>query len=346
MRDVDPFNLIQQPPDTTQTRTNFSQVTFETPQNLTSQTTNLLQDYLAPPAESIAQTQHLDNLGDHDCQCGMPCPLTTSKIVYCSQCKRKLHKLCYGNYHGANIHKCISCITDKTEFKCSGKAFRVLMMSRRIYRYLIKKPEFPPSLSSLHEVLVGSNADAATRECINLSLSVLFFDKVLLLEKERRSQTSRRSQFLKTSNYIDIDRAGIFVRGFGELPLNARPVWSFIVNSQTAQPAYTSVSIESAAVLTDYLRGIELSLKKITEPENSNLDASERLGSSLDFYSLRIDDDTQESLGPGKRRHPDLKEYLAAEKDSQLEDTLDMHSYKAPKIRKISASKKTLKSIW
>ncbi|CAR21231.1 Hop1p [Lachancea thermotolerans CBS 6340] len=346
-RDIDPFSLVEPVDAIEETNLSFSQVAFETPRRPLSQTTKYLKNYLTAPSAEVANTQHLNEHDTYDCQCAIPCPQSTSKSICCTQCKRKVHRICYGNYRRTSINKCISCLMKGKSFNCRTWSFKTFMMLRRIYRFMIKKPDFPSTLSEFYEILAGTDTDPEIKRCINVSISILFYDEVFVLEKERRPQTSSKNQFLKSSNYITIDQSGIVVKNLGELPLNTKPVWSFIFNSAKAQAAYTTALFETPEQVSASLESISAAIKKVEQLSRTHQCTNERaIGSSFDFNSLRIDDDTQDSLGPLKRKHPNLRDFLDNGKNSQLDDTLDMHSYKPQKIRKISASKKTLKSVW
>ncbi|SCU82479.1 LANO_0B06392g1_1 [Lachancea nothofagi CBS 11611] len=345
-RDIDPFSLIDGSEKSSETI--ITQETQETQKNVTSQTTNYLQNILSSPTNSFTQTQHLEKSSAYDCQCLTPCPPSTSKVINCSGCRRRLHKICYGNHSHSNLSRCVSCLTNDTDIDYSSTSFQVLMMLRRIFRFMIKKPEVPTKLSGLYEILVGPQADSKTVDNINLALTIMFTDGTIVLEKERRTQ-SNRSQFLRSSNYIDIDHSGVIVKGFGELSVNTRAVWTFVLNSFNAQIGYTSVTFETRQALEDALMQVEKSISKVfeVEPNSPSETVIEKSpGSSLNFYSLCIDEDTSNTLELGKRKHPNLRDYLDDDNDSHLEDTLKVQSLKPKKIRKISASKKTLRSNW
>ncbi|SCU95736.1 LAME_0F13256g1_1 [Lachancea meyersii CBS 8951] len=345
-RKVDPFSLIDTTDSPQDTYSRASQNTSDTLHG-PSQTSRYLQNLLSSPSIGVTQTQHLSEDTEFDCQCGTSCPQATTKTLTCSTCKRKLHKICYGNLSQNFVHECISCLNRSGRLDLTTVTFKVLMMLRKIYRFMVKKRRLPTKVSEFYAALAGPKADSASIDNINLALSIMFSDEVFVLEKERRKQ-ARSSSFLSSSDYIDIDHNGIVVKGVGEIPINTKVVWTFVANSVNAQVAYTSVVFENFESLESALQSVGNSLATIPDIKNLSAEAfivDDSPGSSLDFYSLRIDDDTQNTLETGKRKHPGLTSYLETDR-TNLDDTLDAHNFNSNKIRKISASKKTLRSIW
>ncbi|SCU79936.1 LAFA_0B06568g1_1 [Lachancea sp. 'fantastica'] len=343
-RNVDPFSLIEES-ESLDDETSSASQTIEGP----SQTSRCLQGLLSSQSDSVAQTQYLaDNRADYECQCETPFPQTGTHWLTCSTCKRKLHKVCYGNLSHGTISKCLSCLNRNNVVDFTAIAFKVLMMLRRIYRFWIKKPKFPSEVSELYKVLAGEQPGSDVIDIINLALSILFSDDVLVLEKERRKQ-ARRTQYLRSSDYIYVDHRGIMVKGIGELSAPSRVVWTFVFNSPNAQSAYTNVTFGSLELLQDALQNVERSLAMIARMQHSaaqNLIARNSSGSSLEFSSLRIDDDTQNTLESNKRSHQSLTPDLDIGRDHDFEDIANEQNSNTTKIRKISASKKTLRSVW
>ncbi|CEP60095.1 Hop1p LALA0_S01e02938g [Lachancea lanzarotensis] len=335
-RNVDPFSLIENVDGSDDCRDSIGQ-TIEGQ----SQTSRYLQELLSSQSESVAQTQHLVEIGaDHDCQCETPFPRIGTQSLTCNTCKRKLHKVCYGNIPHGTISRCLSCLNTNNVIDFTTISFKVLMMLRRIYRFMIKKPKLPSKVSELYRVLAGDQPGSEVIDSINLALSIMFSDDVLVLEKERRKQ-SRGTQYLRSSDYIYVDHNDIMVKGLGELPTESRVVWTFVFNSPNAQSAYTSVIFEELESLQCALQRVERSLAMIARLQHSAAQVSalrNSAGSSLEFCSLRIDDDTQNTLESSKRSHQSLT--------SDFENTADGESFHLTKIRKISASKKTLRSVW
>ncbi|SCU91559.1 LADA_0F10682g1_1 [Lachancea dasiensis] len=345
-RDIDPFDLIEESKDMNNNSVLFSQLSRMSPEAMASQTTHYLQDLLASPNGEVAQTQHLDENTIYDCQCRTPCPMSTSRTLNCSSCKRKLHKLCYGNRHHNTVPKCLSCLAHGSNVDFSSAPFKVLMMLRRVFRFMIKKPQIPSKLTGFYHVLVGPQPEPGVVDHINMALSIMFLDETFILEKERRTQV-KKSLYLRSSNYVEIDNAGVIVRDIGELLKDTKHVWTFVANSSKAQEGYTSVTIDTLDSFESALHSVKISMSNVVTasqvPPPSDAEISP--GSSLDMYSLRIEDDTQNTLETGKRTYPKLGDYLHG-KSQSLDDTLDVQALPPQKIRKISASKKTLKSIW
>lgn len=341
-RNLDPFDLIGN--NTCEADASLGQTSQCKLAGAASQTTNMLQDILKSSSVNVYPTQVMEAFPTCDCECDIPCPSTTTKIMTCTSCKRKVHGICYGNFKSNNVPACISCIATGS-IDTTTKQFKVMMMLRRIYRYMTKRPDFPNSLTVIYEKLIGDLENEELIELINLCLNILFNDGTFVIDEKRRKSSANTHSYLKSSNYIDIDHKGVFVPGIGELQCGSRYIWSFVYNSPTAQEAYTTVLPNSMQELNDWLN----SIKKLIDiiERGPQINDENVLSSSINFHSLKItDDSTQDPIVSGKRKHINLDNYLDDDNSSQFVDTINMTTPSPQKIRKISVSKKTLRSVW
>lgn len=339
MRNLDPFDLIDN--HNFQERVISGHLEPNVSSFAASQTTSMLQGFLKTSPLCATQAQFMDDSSTHDCECGVSDPTPLSKTLYCARCGKRVHRLCYGNFRGSNIPNCISCLGVSS--MTNSFELKVMMMLRRIYRFMTKKPAFPKSVTALYEVLLGKDFDSNGVEQVNMALSILFADKVFELSDERKKGSSTNA-FLKCSNYIDIDHGGILAGNAGVLTCNTRKVWTFVHNSPHVQNCYSMVLIQTEAELVDALKSVKNSIASIRSVNDPNDDSY--AFSNIQMDSLKISDDTQESLSTGKRQFANMDEFTCNEEDGQSIETQTMNDSYSNKIRKVSVSKKTLRSVW
>ncbi|AET41322.1 Hop1p Ecym_8026 [Eremothecium cymbalariae DBVPG len=319
---VDPFELLNQPIELKVD--SLGSVRFN------SQTTNMLQNYLNSSPGNICPTQALytDNKDNKlACECGMPCSVA-SFTKRCSSCKREVHGLCYGNNKTPNIEHCISCLMEeKPNFDLESREFKTLMVLRRLYRYLKTTPNLGMSDHSLQQNLFDGDTSQATTTLLNQALSILIQDDIILVDEDRK--TNSKGEFIKESAFIDIQNEGIVLSSG---PLNpGRYVFTIVMSSKNAQKCYTEPVPTSAEQVYAWTSAIRRSLNHL----NRNKRHSGTLHSSINFSSLAIDD-TLDPIPTMKRKNIHIS-------DNSHNDTINEIPHK---VRKISVSKKTLKSAW
>ncbi|AGO11232.1 AaceriACL029Wp [[Ashbya] aceris (nom. inval.)] len=327
-RAIDPFELVNQPVEL--------KVDSIGQSKYNSQTTNMLQEYLRSSPEKVCPTQALPKDDEsqqlspdeqNSCECGMPC--SVSFMLECETCKRQLHGLCYGNSRSSSIQQCISCIVaEERNFDPATKEFQMMMLLRKLYRYLKDNLNSCTSTSFLQETLFeGDNSESAT-SMIAEALSIFIQDKVILLDQERKRNA--KGQFTKDSVFVDVDHQSI-VTADGLLP-PGKYALTLIPNSKNAQKCYTELCPASAAQVSAWTSAVRRSLAHLNRTKRHVNSSS----SSINFSSLAIDEETLNPIPRGKRKNIRIED-----------DSVENYPDSLPnKVRKISVSKKTLKSAW
>ncbi|SCU92480.1 LAMI_0E10660g1_1 [Lachancea mirantina] len=343
----DPFDLVdgsttQTPHEASNSTIYDTQTLVETPK-AASQTSRALQNYLNLEAAQLPQTQVLVQREEViACECEIFCPVSTSKHVLCALCKRRMHKLCYGNSK-TNSVTCVTCLTEGRAIDKFSNEFKVLMLMRRIYRFMIKRPDFPPTLSALYKILAGNDVDANAIDLINIALSILFSEGVFVVEQQRRKSSNSKQKFLKTSNPIFIDHDGIIAEG-KSLPPKSECVWTFIPNAKGSHFSYTCALFTTPEQISQGIEFIKCAVIDLNPEDIDDSLQSDFMPSSMNFQSLKIDE-TPESQQTRKRKST---AFDSSECGRSLEGlkVANMPIESPNKIRKISVSKKTLRSFW
>lgn len=336
---IDPFDLIEKDTGTgiklLQSQQNY----------VASQTTNILGDILKSSQPSIQPTQAavIGNASEVLCECGLDCPQESTKLKICKTCRKRVHGICYGNSRGSTIDRCLSCVYGPL-LNVGTSEFKDLMMLRKCYRYLARKRSFPPSVSFFSKQILGPtpiSTEIGGR--IAFCISALFQDDILAINRERKKVGSQIPKAANSCVLVDISE--IVTPDNGVLRKDNEYNWSFIFNSSGAHSCFMEVLAESKGQIDEWLEQIK-EMRKTCVPS---------LPSSCDLQSLDISDaitqDTQGIIELGqKRKHVNLEQYLD-EGSSEINDTMDMVSAAAAietprKIRKISVSKKSLRSNW
>lgn len=320
---VDPFNLLDEPVDL--------KVGSIDQDKYNSQTTNMLENYLKSSPEKISPTQAIykDQKNERlECDCGMSCG--AGSVKRCSSCGRVVHGLCYGNSKSLGLQKCITCLFEKADstLDFGSRDFKLLMTLRRVFRYIKNKPDLNFSVSSLQSKIFAENNDQNITELLNDALSIFIQDDLIIVEQERRRNA--KGQFTKDSTYVEIDRLGIFMPT-GPISIG-RHVFTLQLNSKNAQKCYTELAPNSYTQVEEWMLAIKTSLSHLIKNKSSNTDSN----SSLNFSSLAIQDSDEHTSKTSKRDNSHLSEDVAN----------IIHSDIPCKVRKISVSKRTLRSAW
>lgn len=328
--DIDPFDLVDQqekmPPNEETAAKQY----------VDSQTTNILGDLLKSSQPNIQPTQAVRPNADIICECGQSCPAGSTSLKTCKECKKRVHGICYGN---SRIEKCLKC-TYGAGLDIESADFKDLMMLRKCYRFIVRNRSFPSSISLFVRQLLGDvEVDNETEERIALGISTLFRDEVLAINCGQRKNASQTTRVASSS--VIVDWPGIKTPDQGELEQNQEYVWSFCYNSPNAHPCYIDVLAQSKSQIDNWL-------SEIRELKDQG---SGSLPSSCDLQSLDITDSMTQRKSPlgEKRKHVNLDQYLNETSSSVANDTMDMRNvvFETPKkIRKISVSKKSLRSAW
>ncbi|AQZ10211.1 HOP1 (YIL072W) [Zygosaccharomyces parabailii] len=326
-----------------------------------SQTTNMLGGFLKSPQSEIQPTQALCRGGGVGisttaaafnssrrlaCECGSDCFPDATKLKSCKSCKKRVHGICYGNHHGSCIEKCLLCLCGDS-LQWESPEFQDLMMLRKCYRYLARTRTFPsPASSFIRQVSGDIELDQQIRDRFAFCVSVLLQDGILTVSGGARRKSTNYSSNQNPKSYakVLIDVSSILTADQGELEEGNEYSFCFTYNSERSHACYMDITAQSKSQ-------VEKWLAEITDLRNRSFS----LPSSCNLQSLEITDSaTQDALTIGlgqKRKHVNLDQYLEEENNSVMNDTLDITTapaiVKTPnKIRKISVSKKTLRSIW
>lgn len=334
LTNVDPFDLVDPRPDAeVQTKAVCSG------DSVNSQTTNILGDLLKSSQPYLQPTQAV-NLRDNNqilCECGMECPKESTTVKICKQCQKRVHGVCYGNSKRSAIDRCMSCVYG-SQLDSDSLDFKDLMLLRKSYRFMARNRTFPCSVSLFFKHVLGDiDLTSELEDRIAFCLSVLLLDGILISSPEASHDASQSNR--KNFTSVIVDWPGIVAAEEGELCQNREYSWCFCYNPPKAHSCITDVLAESRSQIDGWL-------KQVRSLRSSLLNS---LPSSCDLQSLDIHDkqvpDVLES--ERKRKHVNLDQYLASSITYDTMDTRDEPVPEAPKkIRKISVSKKSLRSVW
>lgn len=331
-----------------------------------SQTTNILGDYLKSSQSGIQPTQAINvhtsarpadtpsgvatattnkatMSSSLRCECHAQCAPTSTKLKSCRTCKKRVHGICYGNYQSASIESCLFCIYGP-ELPLDSAEFNDLMLLRKCYRYLARVRSFPSSTSNfIRQVMGPRDIDDELKERFAFCISVLFQDEILKVNHNVKKLPN--SQMPRSYTQVQIDVPNIIAAEYGHLQEGEVYDIGFTYQSQKAHSCYMDIVANSKSQ-------VDLWLDEITELRNMSLS----LPSSCNLQSLDINDSARQypllPTAGQKRKHVNLDQYLEDENNSVVNDTLDIEAAHSStietpkKIRKISVSKKTLKSVW
>ncbi|CCF56429.1 hypothetical protein KAFR_0B01300 [Kazachstania africana CBS 2517] len=359
-RQIDPFEIALDAEEEEQVQSQ-SILKAGSVQFVDSPTTNVLSKFLNSSQPSIQPTQKAfqnytqevgtrSTLGQIEnsqgrCECSIPCTQSASSVKKCKLCKRELHGICYGNCGRPMVEACLTCLVGETHWGFKSDEFKDLMILRRCYRFMARKRGSVSSVLAFFEQVVPADLlDKEYMERIKFAVAVLFHDNIFTLEDD---QNRKRTQTKRVSNSVMIDvDGGLLINYNKQLLKGERHIWNFSYTSPKAHSCYMDVFAKSTSQFEEWLQEIK-ELRLICKNPTSELPAMEKLA---------IDDDhdlnTQDPIIiRSKRKNIDLEQYLKDENSSLIiSDTIDMkkqHDEPASKkIRKISVSKKTLKSIW
>lgn len=328
---IDPFDLV----DDIRPERNFSQ------DYVASQTTSILGHILKSSHPNIQPTQAVVNksISDGTCECAVDCPAESTTFKTCKTCRKKVHGICYGNSRGSAIERCMTCVCGSA-LDTESNAFKDLIMLRKIYRLIGRSRSIPDSVTLLVKQLFGLQfkLDEETEERIAFCLSVLFHDNVLSIEGEAQQQTN--SQSIRFSTSVQIDISGVIAANQVLLEKDKVYPLCFRYNSYGMHSCFTDVVGESKQQIEDWFKQIRDLRDLLIVPKPS----------SYNFESLQIGDTNNFELNKQarKRKNNDLHQYLKSEQESISSETDTNKSEKgnAKKIRKISVSKKSLRSVW
>lgn len=328
-----------------------------------SQTTNILGDYLKSSEPEIQPTQvvnpHISAATSAatatittnrttkyqplKCECGTQCAPNSTKLKCCKNCRKRVHGICYGNYQGAYIEKCLFCLCG-SNLTVDSSEFQDLMLLKKCYRYLARARSLPSPMSNFIKHVIGSKEiDEEVKERFAFCMSVLFQDEILTIGSEYRKHTS--SQTPRSHNNVQIDIPNIIAAEHGHLQEGEEYIINFKYQTHHPHSCYMDILPQSKSQVDRWLDEItELRNKSFSLPSSCNLQ-------SLDISDNMSQNQSLPTMGQ-KRKHVNLDEYLEEENSSVLNDTLDItaaHSSGTAtpkKVRKVSVSKKSLRSVW
>nr|7UBA_A Chain A, HORMA domain-containing protein [Vanderwaltozyma polyspora DSM 70294] len=210
---------------------------------------------------------------DIECECDLLCPITSTRIKQCKNCRKFVHSLCYGNKPGPKVDKCISCVYGPM-FDPSSSEFKDLMMLRKCYRFLSRNKGFPPSIKEFtNSIMEEGQVTLENIERINFCISTLSSDGILNFSqcnKQRdASQDGSASKATRIQgNKVSIDEEGIFVPKIGELLKGREYMCCFIYNSDNSHACYLDVSPESKRQIENWIDQVK-SIRNDFEPNSS-----------------------------------------------------------------------------
>ncbi|BAO40435.1 meiosis-specific protein HOP1 [Kluyveromyces marxianus DMKU3-1042] len=323
---LDPFDMLEENIELPQETPENSQMTMQ------SQTTKMLQNYLKSSPAKCQPTQAMQS----EEKTTVTEAVTKQRQLRCMSCKKFLLAICYGNESRRFIPECVECLTDG-KLDTNSRNFQRFMTTRKIYRYMAKKPDFPHSFSDLVSVISGPSASASDKSIVSDSLSVLLMDEVFLVEEDVRVSYSGTQ--LRSSGFIEVDTDEI-VSPSGPLK-RGKYAWTFMLHSAKAHSFYTEHYAKTEAQLQQLLKECSDTFQKMRETLVNNESSN-----SLALHKLNINDTEKTSLGNDsvvKKRsyNDDIDDETQGESDLDTQD--NQHQ---GKVRKISVSKKTLKSAW
>lgn len=288
---------------------------------------------------------------DLECECGLPAPVSSTTIRTCRRCRKSLHGFCYGNPHSTLVPHCLTCVVGDNANLSSLPNFQDLMILRRCYRYMMRSRGCPASIAILRNTLFRPDIanNSGLIEKTNFAISVLFLDNILVINDEHLLKNGKGpNKRYNGSLLIDIE-GNIPIPG-GELIKGHTYDISLVYPTKSGHSCYMDTFCESHEQFQRWLKDVESLRDKITPNSRS-------LPSSINIGSLDINDndtlDPIPAIRKTKRKNFELNDYLRdGDSNTVMKDTLasDDDSQFDPraqnKIRKISVSKKTLRSVW
>ena len=310
-----------------------------------SQTTHILGNFLDSPQDNIEPTQAVSGgaVSRLSCECKLGCHPGTTAMKNCKLCKRVIHGVCYGNYGNRRIPACLTCVMGE-QFDMESDACKDLMMLRRCYRSVLRNHYIPQTISSFWEsLMIPSQITSETIERVKFCLTVLFLDGVLSIsphiQRGPSAPDSTNKHRRTISSIVNIDCRGIFTADGKELPVNQKSHLQFEVSSSWPHSCYTDSVPTSKEQVNDWIQQIVDLRKKY----------STLVSDSCDIQSLTIATDDRNGAGllVKKRGYEELTDLSGSGENSKLQVANTPYELDTPrKIRKISISKKTLRSNW
>ncbi|CCE66231.1 hypothetical protein TPHA_0P00730 [Tetrapisispora phaffii CBS 4417] len=310
--------------------------------NSQSQVSNLLSDILKSSQPNTQPTQFNGSKINRqvECECGLQSPTNSGTIRECKECNKLVHGVCYGNVNSKKLESCFSCLYEKI-FLEFGEECKDLMMIRKCFRTLSRIRSFPSSIHEFIAIMISKEdiTDTVT-ESVKFALAVLFNDGILNINDNIENKENVNARVNGTN--VKIDVSGIKIDKVGELEYGKIMNIIFTYRSQGSHSFYVNQIPHNLAEMEQWVNQVKLLKTKY----NNNL------SSQIDIQSLVINDTfTQDPIVIGKKRKniqiadseivEDSNPYSNIEINNGIEET------KTPlKIRKISVSKKTLKSNW
>lgn len=335
--EIDPFDVLNKEQE--QVEEDNSMRESETKEE--SQTTNILGDILKSSQFSLQPTQAILPATKKNslpqCECKEHISTNNTALKTCEICGKVVHGLCYGNYHGQKIDSCIQCLCGP-EFNYDNSDFNDLMMIRRCYRYLARsKGMFPSSLNLFYNRITRNKEnDPATIESFQFCISALFFDSILYIDDPNNS-TSTQSQLKIPLSSVPENFKSILSSPNQRL----EPGRFYSIKVRFGSPKSTNYYLSPlASSKNEILTWIEQ--VKALKRQYRTL-----LAETYNIEKLSINDNQQtDESGNNKRRKSPSLETASIPLDTQ-ELFKDLATVDKPKkYRKISISKKTLRSVW
>lgn len=326
---VDPFALINSSQQHPASVPRESQISSKLSEILQSSQPSI------QPTQAVTQINNTNNIQDAKCDCGLECPANSSATKVCRICKRQVHGNCYGNAAPPRIANCMTCCYGKA-LDSTSSDFQDLMILRKCYRLLVRRRIFPASINIFKKQLIEDPKPFSER--INFAITVLFQDGVLSLSKEADPTTPQRVN----ASTVLVDDPGLIIPNLSGEIYGKEYIWYFRYNTSKVHSCYMDIVPQSREQIDSWLEQV----KALRYEYHHSLPAT------CDIQMLEINDTpTQDPIIIGqKRKHIDLNQYLNDE-SSVTKDTVDISVNKEvsetpKKIRKISVSKKTLRSNW
>lgn len=349
-----------------QNKSNYPQKNVKLQQ---SQTANILGEFLNSSQPSILPTQMEATINQYQknndlnseqqlkCECNTSLEGEVGSIKSCFKCNRIVHGLCYGNTKNSKI-ECFTCVyqSNNTQKKLiiDTPTFHKFMILRKTYRAINKLFGDPPESLSQYMSRVFTEDECKISKNIEdfiFAINCLFYDNTFHMTSENEI-VSRFS----ISCEILANIPGIKTREQIPLVLGNKYQITIQIGNRTGNLSYLKVLPTNKEEIKQWVSDFERLQNILTKgpTQSSGISKEDEI---INLSSLVINDtETQDPIQIGKKRKGlDLDNYLDTNESSMIPETFALNEgdvikeegYEPKgKVRKISISKRIVKSAW
>lgn len=306
-----------------------------------SQTTSILGHLLESTQCSLQPTQAVVNhqsLTTGACECRETLSKSCTAFKTCRKCAKVVHGICYGNVGTQRIDQCIECLCGP-EFNYSNTYFKDLMLLRKVYRQINRqKGLLPSALSDLfNNVTSNKRDDCESTERFQFCISALLFDGILVINVNNGIQ-GQTSQHKTNEQQVLVDYDNIWC------PVNGK-----LTKNQLYHIKYFQIKSIPSCHRDIIPQSKTQVLLWIEEVKERRTQLNRYISDTLEMGQLSLKEHKETTYNvqaqePHKRKNSDIADSMPIDTQEFYQELKD--TPKPKKYRKISISKKTLRSMW